>query len=39
MQDKEYTMIELNKLNRYKEYLIRNGVFEEDSFVDLNMEE
>ncbi|WP_278971125.1 hypothetical protein [Phocaeicola barnesiae] len=39
MQDKEHTMIELNKLNRCKEYLIRNGVFDKDSFVDLNMEE
>lgn len=39
MQNKEYTMIELNKLNRCKEYLIRNGVFEKGSFVDLNMEE
>ena len=39
MQDKEHTMIELNKLNKCKDYLIRNGVFDKDSFIDLNMEE
>ncbi len=39
MQDKEHTMIELDKLNRCKDYLIRNGVFDKDSFIDLNMEE
>lgn len=39
MQDKEHTMIELNKLNRCKDYLIKNGVFDKDSFIDLNMEE
>lgn len=39
MQDKEHTLIELDKLNRCKEYLRRNGVFDKDSFIDLNMEE
>lgn len=39
MQDKEHTMIELNKLNKCKEFLKRNGVFDKDSFIDLNMEE
>ncbi len=39
MQEKEHTKIELNKLNRCKDYLIRNGVFDKDSFIDLNMEE
>lgn len=39
MQDKEHTMIELDKLNRCKDYLIRNDVFDKDSFIDLNMEE
>lgn len=39
MQDKEHIMIELDKLNRCKDYLIRNGVFDKDSFIDLNMEE
>lgn len=39
MQDKEHTMIELNKLNKYKEFLKHNGVFDKDSFIDLNMEE
>ena len=39
MQDKEHTMIELNKLNKCKKFLKRNGVFDKDSFIDLNMEE
>lgn len=39
MQDKEHTMIELNKLNKCKEFLKRNGVFDKDSFINLNMEE
>ena len=39
MQDKKHTMIELNKLNKCKEFLKRNGVFDKDSFIDLNMEE
>ncbi len=39
MQDKEHTMIELNKLNKCKEFLKRHGVFDKDSFIDLNMEE
>ena len=39
MQDKEHTMIELNKLNKCKEFLKHNGVFDKDSFIDLNMEE
>lgn len=39
IQDKEHTMIELNKLNKCKEFLKRNGVFDKDSFIDLNMEE
>ena len=39
MQDREHTMIELNKLNKCKEFLKQNGVFDKDSFIDLNIEE
>lgn len=39
MQDKKHTELELYKLNRCKDYLKGNGVFDKDSFIDLNMEE
>ena len=35
MQDREHTMIELKKLNNCKAYLKGNGVFDQDSFVEL----
>ena len=35
MQDREHTMIELKKLNNCKAYLKENGVFDQDSFVEL----
>lgn len=39
MQDKEHTAIELDKLNRCKAFLKANGVFDTDSFADLNKED
>ena len=39
MQEREHTAIELDKLNRCKAYLIANGVFDQDSFVELTNEE
>lgn len=39
MQDKEHTILELEKLNKCKNYLIENGVFDKDSFIDLNSED
>ena len=39
MQDREHTMIQLEKLNRLKSYLKSNGVFDRDSFVELTNEE
>lgn len=39
MQDKEHTAMELDKLNRCKAFLKANGVFDKDSFVDLNKED
>lgn len=39
MQDRRHTTLELEKLNRCKAYLIANGVFDKESFVDLNSEE
>ena len=35
MQDREHTMIELKKLNNCKTFLKENGVFDQDSFVEL----
>ncbi len=35
MQEREHTAIELEKLNRCKAYLKSNGVFDQDSFVEL----
>jgi len=35
MQEREHTTIELQKLNRCKNYLKANGVFDQDSFVEL----
>lgn len=34
MQEREHTIIELEKLNRCKEFLKANGVFDKDSFVE-----
>ncbi len=39
MQDRKHTQIELDKLNICREYLIQNGVFDQDSFVDYIKEE
>ena len=39
MQDKEHTSLELEKLNKCKEFLKYNRVFDKDSFIDLNMED
>lgn len=39
MQDREHTTLELEKLNRCKSYLKKNGVFDKDSFIDFNEEE
>lgn len=38
MQEREHTAIELQKLNRCKDYLKANGVFDQDSFVELTNE-
>lgn len=38
MQEREHTALELRKLNRCKEYLKSNGVFDQDSFVELTNE-
>ncbi len=39
MQEREHTQVELDKLNRCKSYLIANGVFDKNSFVELTNEE
>ncbi len=39
MQEREHTALELNKLNKCKAYLKSNGVFDQDSFVELISEE
>ncbi len=39
MQEREHTALELDKLNRCKAYLKANGVFDQDSFVELTNEE
>ena len=39
MQEREHTTIELDKLNRCKTFLKANGVFDQDSFVELTNEE
>lgn len=38
MQEREHTTQELQKLDRCKEYLKANGVFDQDSFVELTNE-
>lgn len=38
MQEREHTALELKKLNRCKDYLKANGVFDQDSFVELTNE-
>ena len=35
MQEREHTAIELRKLNRCKNFLQANGVFDKDGFVEL----
>ena len=39
MQEREHTLIQLEKLNRCKSFLQANGVFDQDSFVDLTNED
>lgn len=39
IQEREHTAAELAKLNRCKAYLKANGVFDQDSFVELTNEE
>ncbi len=39
MQEREHTALELEKLNRCKAFLKANGVFDQDSFVELTNEE
>ena len=39
MQEREHTKIQLDKLNRCKAFLKSNGVFDQDSFVELTKEE
>ena len=39
MQDRKHTMIELAKLNKCKDFLTQNRVFDKDSFIDLNRED
>lgn len=39
MQEREHTAKELEKLNRCRDYLKRNNVFDQDSFVELMNEE
>lgn len=38
MQEREHTALELLKLNRCKDYLKSNGVFDQDSFIELSNE-
>lgn len=38
MQERKHTAVELQKLNRCKDYLKSNGVFDQDSFVELTNE-
>ena len=38
MQEREHTALELQKLNRCKAFLRANGVFDQDSFVELTNE-
>lgn len=38
MQEREHTALELQKLNRCKAFLKSNGVFDQDSFVELTNE-
>lgn len=38
MQEREHTALELQKLNRCKDFLKANGVFDRDSFVELTNE-
>lgn len=38
MQEREHTLRELDKLNRCKAYLKANGVFDQDSFIELTNE-
>lgn len=34
MQDRQHTQLELEKLNKCKDFLKENGVFDQDSFID-----
>lgn len=35
MQEREHTQKELDKLNACRDYLKTNGVFDQDSFIDI----
>lgn len=39
MQEREHTLLELEKLNECRDYLKQNGVFDQDSFVDFYEED
>ena len=39
MQDRKHTQRELDKLNACREFLKANGVFDQDSFIDLTKED
>ncbi len=39
MQERPHTQEQLDKLNRCRQYLITNGVFDADSFIDLRKED
>ncbi len=38
MQDRAHTLAELDKLNKCRDFLLENGVFDADSFVELTKE-
>ena len=39
MQDRPHTKKELDKLNRCRQYLLSNGVFDSESFISLTEED
>ena len=39
MEDRPHTQLELDKLNKCKEFLKENGIFDQDSFIDYIKEE
>jgi hypothetical protein len=34
MQEREHTIKELEKMEKVRQYLVKNGVIDDDSFVD-----